>query len=202
MPDLKQLVETYGYLALLVGTFLEGETILIVAGMAAHSGLLDLPQCIFWAFLGSTAGDQLYFFIGRYKGQWLLARKPAWRGRIEKALRRVERHANWLLLTFRFMYGLRNVTTLAFGLSRIPIWRFATLNVIGATIWAVSFGVGGFLFGEALVEVMEDVRHYQVEILGVICLISLTVWFIRLLLRRKSARADLLEKGPSRQDQP
>jgi len=52
------------------------------------------------------------------------------------------------------------------------------------------------------VEVMEDVRHYPVEILGVICLISLTVWFIRLLLRRKSARADLLEKGPSRQDQP
>jgi len=196
---LQHLIATYGYLALFVGTFLEGETIVIIAGMAAHSGLLDLPAAILWAFLGSMSGDQLYFFIGRYKGDWLMARKPAWQDRIEKALRKLERHANWLLLTFRFMYGLRNVITFAVGMSRIPIWRFALLNTVGAIIWAVSFGVGGYLFGEALVRIVEDVKRYQLEVLGGICLVSLMVWLIRLRRRRRAPAAN---SGLGRQDRP
>jgi membrane protein DedA with SNARE-associated domain len=200
MPDLEYLIKTYGYAALFIGTFLEGETILIIAGIAAHTGLLNLWGCIFWAFLGSMSGDQLYFYIGRYKGDWLLARKPAWRGRIEKALRKLEHHANWLLLTFRFMYGLRNVITLAVGISRIPIWRFAVLNAIGAMVWAISFGAGGYLFGEALVNVVEDVKRYQLEVLGGVCLVALAIWLIRLLRRRKAARK--ASAGQSSQGQP
>ncbi len=199
MLDLEYLVKTYGYMALFIGTFLEGETILIIAGIAAHTGLLNLWGCIFWAFLGSMTGDQLYFFIGRYKSDWLLARKPAWRGRIDRVLRKLERHANWLLLTFRFMYGLRNIITLSVGISRIPVWRFAVLNAIGAAIWAITFGVGGFLFGEALVDVFEDVRRYQLEVLGGICLVALAIWLIRMLRRRKAAREASPDQSPQGQ---
>ena len=55
------MIENYGYAAILVGTFLEGETILVLAGLAAQLGYLTLSGVILAAFLGSLSGDQLFF---------------------------------------------------------------------------------------------------------------------------------------------
>ena len=59
--DLQSIIENYGYAAILIGTFLEGETILALAGLAAHQGYLALTWVILAAFLGSLCGDQLFF---------------------------------------------------------------------------------------------------------------------------------------------
>ena len=59
--DLQGVIENYGYAAILIGTFLEGETILVLAGLAAHQGYLVLTWVILAAFLGSLCGDQLFF---------------------------------------------------------------------------------------------------------------------------------------------
>ena len=59
--DLQSIIENYGYAAIFIGTFLEGETILILAGLAAHQGYLVLTWVILAAFLGSLCGDQLFF---------------------------------------------------------------------------------------------------------------------------------------------
>jgi membrane protein DedA with SNARE-associated domain len=75
---LEEMVAQYGYAALLAGTFLEGETILIMAGFAAHQGYLKLIWVIFAAFTGSLAGDQFYFLPGRLKGGPILQRHPVW----------------------------------------------------------------------------------------------------------------------------
>jgi len=64
--DLQSFIENYGYAAILVGTFLEGETILILAGPAAHLGYLNLPLVMLAAFLGSLSGDQLFFCLGGF----------------------------------------------------------------------------------------------------------------------------------------
>ncbi len=66
MMTLESFIQTYGYLALLVGTFLEGETILVLAGFAAHLGYLNLPWVILVAFVGTLSGDQLFFYLGRW----------------------------------------------------------------------------------------------------------------------------------------
>jgi membrane protein DedA with SNARE-associated domain len=187
---LEQIIATYGYLALFVGTFLEGETILIIGGMAAahpEHPLLDLRWAIFFSFLGSLSGDQLYFFIGRYKGAWILAKLPAWRPKIERVVALLERHSNWLLLTFRFFYGLRNVTSLGVGMSRVPIWRFAVLNSLGAMIWALAFGMGGYLFGQVMMSAVGHFKKYQLEALGAVCLAALVIWVLRIWRRRRAA---------------
>ena len=57
------LIGNNGYFVLLIGTFLEGETILILAGLAAHLGYLYLPWVIVVAFIGTLSGDQLFFTL-------------------------------------------------------------------------------------------------------------------------------------------
>jgi membrane protein DedA with SNARE-associated domain len=41
--DIPQLIQQYGYFAVAIGAFLEGETVLLVAAISARLGYLDLP---------------------------------------------------------------------------------------------------------------------------------------------------------------
>ncbi|MCC5763427.1 DedA family protein, partial [Klebsiella pneumoniae] len=114
---LQQFLQDFGYFALFLGTFFEGETILVLAGFLAFRGYMQLDTVILTAFLGSYAGDQLWYFLGRRHGRRLLARKPRWQKLGDKALDHVRRHPDLWVLSFRFVYGLRTVMPVAIGLS-------------------------------------------------------------------------------------
>src|SRR6478672_5747944 len=70
------LLTQYGYLALFIGCLLEGETLLVLAGVAAHGGYLWLPTVVAVAFIGGTLGDQILFYFGRRSGGTILQRWP------------------------------------------------------------------------------------------------------------------------------
>jgi membrane protein DedA with SNARE-associated domain len=158
--NLTALLATYGYLALFIGTFLEGETILIIAGFAAYNGHLSLPLAILAAFAGSFAGDQTAFYVGRYNKRFLETRLKKWECRIEKVHKLLEKHQVLVLLSFRFFYGFRNITPFAVGTTNISPLRFFSLNGIGAAIWAVSFGVGGYYLGDMLERFLQQAKWW------------------------------------------
>lgn len=180
--SLASLIENYGYLALLLGTFLEGETILVLAGFAAQRGHLELPWVIIVAFIGSFSGDQLFFYLGRYYGAALINRRASWRNRADKVYRLIERHQNFLILTFRFYYGLRSVTPFALGASRVSRSRYLTLNAIGAVVWAVALGWAGYLFGRAFELMLDDFKRYELYVLGGLALLGVVIWATSLAL--------------------
>ncbi len=175
--DYATLIRDYGYLAMLVGTFLEGETILILGGVAAHLGALDLSLVMLTAFVGSSAGDQLYYFIGKWKGQAILDYFPKWHAPAHKVFRHVERHKNLVILSFRFFYGLRNVTPFVLGITRVETSRFVILNLIGAAIWSVSFATIGYLVGEAHERILG--KGYGPVLLGALLVLFTGAWLIR-----------------------
>ena len=71
--SLATLLEHYGYLAVFVGTFAEGESMLLLGGYAAHMGYLALPWVLATAYVAAVASDQLYFRLGKRFGHQLLA---------------------------------------------------------------------------------------------------------------------------------
>ena len=185
---LEYIVTNYGYPALFVGTFLEGETILIIAGIAAFEGFIDIRLAIITAFAGTMLGDSFNFFVGRMRGEWLLQRVPRWRTHIDRILLLMDRHSVWLVLTFRYMYAVRNFTSIAVGMSHTPTWMFLSLNAVGAAFWAVSFGMGGYVFGEVLIAVVKDIKSYEMHLLAGACLAGLLFWLYRFLRRRQKNR--------------
>ena len=144
---MESFIQTYGYWAILIGTFLEGETILILAGLAAHRGYLDLNGVILASFVGSLCGDQFFFYLGRRHSEFLLRRRPTWQSKLQRADRLIDRFKTPLILSFRFLYGLRTVMPFAIGLSSVPVLRFVLLNAVGAAVWAAAVGGSGYLFG-------------------------------------------------------
>ena len=187
LETLTELIRQYGYIAILIGTFLEGETILILGGFAAHMGYLDLPLVIASALAGSFSGDQLYFYIGRHFGPKIIARRLSWQEGAEKVYKHLHRHQNLLILTFRFFYGFRNVTPFVVGSARLSRVRFFALNLIGAVIWAFSFGYAGFLFGEAFNLYIDNFQRYQMYVLLALAALGLFIWLFTLLRHRRRA---------------
>ncbi len=194
IETLSELIASYGYLAILIGTFLEGETILILAGFAAHMGILELSWVIVYAFAGSFSGDQLYFYIGRRYGPRIIAKRLSWQENAEKVYKHLHRHQNLLILSFRFFYGLRNVTPFAVGAAHVSRLRFFLLNMIGAIVWAVVFAYAGYLFGEAFRLFLSDFKRYELYVLVALVFIAILVWLITLLRNRRRA---LARKGQS-----
>jgi membrane protein DedA with SNARE-associated domain len=174
--DVQALVEQYGYTAVFLGTFLEGETVLVLAGFAAHRGYLDVGWVMAAAFAGSVAGDQLYFFLGRVHGTALLQRHPDWVARVQRGQQLLERHQIWVILGFRFLYGLRTVTPLAIGLSRVSAARFAILNLAGAALWSVGVAGAGYAFGDLMQLLLGDLHHYELAILLAIAGAGMLAW--------------------------
>jgi membrane protein DedA with SNARE-associated domain len=176
--NLPELIETYGYWAVLCGTLLQAETVLLLAGFAAHRGYLDLPTVVGVAIIGSFLANQPWFFLGRRYGQKLLLRYPRFAGPVRRAEAKLAKYNIPLILTMRFVVGMRSAVPFALGMGPITILRFEALNIGGAIFWSVSVGAGGYLFGHVLERALGDLRHYEEMLLAALALGGLIYWWI------------------------
>jgi membrane protein DedA with SNARE-associated domain len=190
--DINQLIAHNGvcfYLVVIVWTFLEGETVVLFAGFAAAQGLVDPLLLLLAAWLGSASGDQCYFWLGRRFGVRLLDRFPRWHHGVDSALHWLERYDAGFILSFRFIYGVRNFSSFAMGLSAIRWERFLWLNLAAAALWASSFVAVGYFLGHAFRAVLGDLaRSFSLVMLAVFLAIGGGVWLLHRLQRRRLVR--------------
>jgi membrane protein DedA with SNARE-associated domain len=184
--DLAALIQTYGYPAVFAGTLLEGETVLALAGLAAHRGYLALPSVIAIAALGGFLGDQIYFLIGRRSGARVLARFPRLAPGIARIQRLLERHGAPIVVLVRFLYGLRAVGPIAIGMTGMHWAQFAALNALGAAVWATLFASLGYLVGEALTRVLGDLQRIEVALFAAVAIAGLAAALIVRARRRRA----------------
>jgi membrane protein DedA with SNARE-associated domain len=150
---LSDLIAEHGdwiYAIAFIWAFFEGETFVLFGGLAAAQGVLD-PLILFVAVtIGSFCGDQCWFHLGRRFGPVLLRRFVRWRPRVVASLAWLERYDAWFILSFRFIYGIRNISSFAIGLSAVTWRRFSAYNFLGSALWAASFVATGYFFGGML----------------------------------------------------
>jgi membrane protein DedA with SNARE-associated domain len=199
--DINQLIAEHGpsfYLIAFVWTFLEGETIVLFAGFAAAQGLLNPFALLLAVWLGSFSGDQCWFWVGRHFGQRVLHRFPPWRAGAEAALGWLERYNAGFILTFRFIYGVRNISSFAMGLSAIYWKRFLWLNLLAAGLWGAGFVGAGYFLGHAFRTILGDIaRSVSLVMLAMFVVIAGAVWLFHRAQRRlvPSGVKPVLQRG-------
>lgn len=192
---MEQLVAEYGYWAVLAGTFFEGETVPVLAGFAAHQGLLRLDLVMLCAFAGSFAGDQLWFWLARRYGKTWLARHPKSAAASQRVGGLLDRWGDGFVLVCRFLYGLRGAGLVAIALSSIAPLRFAVLNLISAMVWAVTVAGLGYLFGQAIQGMMGEVKQWEHRILAAAA-IALAIYVLHRLVRARLKRKGAPDGAP------
>ena len=175
--DLPSLLHQYGYLLIFLGTLAEGETLLMLGGYFAHRGYLDLGGVIATSFIAALCGDQLFFHLGRSHAKALLERFPRLRDKVNVALSRVEQHQVKVVLSMRFLWGLRIALPVALGLTRMEARKFFWLNLLSAAVWSCVFAFVGFSASHLVTHIVDNLHHYEKWIaLGVLLVASLILW--------------------------
>jgi membrane protein DedA with SNARE-associated domain len=180
-----ELIAAHGYWILAVGCLLEGETVLLLAGFAAHRGYLD-PLAVFTiAAVCGFAGDQFYFWLGRRHGAAVLARWPSLARRTGRVTALLARFSAPAIIGVRFAYGLRLAGPILIGMTPIGSLRFAVFNAIGALLWAGVFTALGWLFGSAAQAILGEIRHVEVWLLLGLAAGGLILWLIHFVKQRR-----------------
>lgn len=170
------LLEKFGYLAVFVGSFLEGEAILIAAGFFAERGYLDVYWVGFIGFLGAYVGHLFWFWLGRVYGVRLLDRFPRMKTHFGKGIRMFERYGAAAIIITQWLYGLRITCAVIIGMSRIGIIKFLIYEAISCALWAGVITALGYYFGAAVEAVLGRAENIEKWGLLVIVVIAVTVW--------------------------
>jgi membrane protein DedA with SNARE-associated domain len=196
--QLENLLATYGLLAIFLGTFFEGETILVLAGLAAHRGYLPLSAVFAAGFMGTFVGDQLYFQLGRWRGEAFLAKRPALKSRVERAQRFLQRHHVAFILGFRFSYGLRTISPFAIGMSDVRLHRYLLLNALGGFVWSVAVTLVGYCVGEGAEALLGRVKEIEGWLFLGVTAVGATVWLVHVARRRRAFPKDVGARDATR----
>lgn len=186
--DLPTLLHHYGYLLIFLGTFVEGESLLVLGGYFAHRGYLDLGGVMVTAFVAAVCGDQLLFHLGRRHATRLFARFPRLHEKVLIAVSRAERHQTLVVLGMRFLWGLRIALPLAMGMTRMNGQKFFWLNLFSAAVWSVLFASLGFGTSRLVETAVRDLHRYEMWIAGGLVILGLLVLGIRWFGARRPER--------------
>ena len=148
------LMKEYGYIILFAWSILEGEMGLIMGGLLCHTGDMWLPLAIFIAGLGGFAGDQIYFYIGRYNKEHVHKMFAGQRRKFALAHLLLKKYGWPIIFVQRYMYGMRTIIPISIGLTRYDAKLFAFINLISAWCWAAITIVPAWYFGEEILKVL------------------------------------------------
>jgi membrane protein DedA with SNARE-associated domain len=144
---MQQFLDQYGYLALMFGTFFEGETAILIASSLIHKGVFELPYTILFAFAGSFISDWIYYLVGRLNGKYFINQKPKLKQLADPITNLFNRYQLQLLLSYRFLYGFRVVIPVIIGMSGFHPSRYLFYTIISGLIWATIVTSIGYTIG-------------------------------------------------------
>lgn len=135
---------------LAVGFFLPGDSLLVVAGLFAAAGKLQVGLVMLAFFLGSVIGDSTGYWTGRAMGKTLFNRESSFifkPSRVEKAKHFFEKYGVKTVILARFVPIVRTFAPLVVGAAEMPYSKFLTFSVIGGALWISSMVLAGYFLG-------------------------------------------------------
>jgi membrane-associated protein len=192
------LLLAHGYIVIFIGAALDnfglpasGDVVLFAGGWFANLGRVALPLVMLSGFAGAMVSDNAVYWIGRIGGRPLISRVLKMRflhflineGTLEKVERSFEAHGGKMVFVGRFGPGLRSMTPLFAGVSRMKYYKFLPYNLSAAAVWAVAYTLVGYVFGSYWSELLAVAKSFGYGIVALFILV-LAAYLIRRLLNR------------------
>jgi membrane protein DedA with SNARE-associated domain len=194
MPDLTELIGTWGYAAIFlvmilgnVGLPVPEETVLTVSGYLTSQGELRFSFVVALAIVAAVTGDNMGYWLGRWYGQRILGRLiAAAPERVDRARKFVVRHGALAVFCARFVVGLRFMAGPLAGSTGLEPLRFFVANLLGAIIYVPIVVSAGYAIGYGLGPYIERFRRAiglgEDIALIALALAAIVVWIV--LVRR------------------
>jgi membrane-associated protein len=172
--------------ALFVGFVLPGETSVLVAGLIASQGRINVVVVCVIVVAAAILGDTVGYFVGERYGSRLfnlrLLRKR--RADLDRALEGLRERGPYYVFLGRFTAFLRAVMPGLAGMSDMRYRVFLIANASSALIWGVSFTLLGYYAGSALTKIEKYSNWIGIGVLVVVLVVIAAFYLIR---RRRDA---------------
>jgi membrane-associated protein len=146
-----------------VGLVAPGETAIVLGGVVAAEGGVELGPIILVAWLAAALGDLASFALGQRLGRrFLLARGPRFgitAARLERVEHFFDRHGPRAILIGRFVGIVRAVAPFLAGASRLRLRAFLPWSLLGTAAWATAFTLVGYAFHESFASAAHTLTH-------------------------------------------
>jgi undecaprenyl-diphosphatase len=172
----EDLFKDYGYYVVFFGVLAEnsiflgllvpGAVILILGGLSAENGSINIWWVFALGIAGTTIGDTVSYMIGRLGWARFLEKGATGRA-LDKVREPIESNSVWIILGYHFAGYSRLIGPVAAGLFRIPYRRWAPLDYAGGTLWVVVFTMIGVMMGLAGVEFGDTKKMVQLLEIGI-----------------------------------
>ena len=175
----------FGEAALFIGFVLPGETSVIVAGVVASQGRVNIVALCVLVVVAAIIGDSVGYFVGQRWGSRILEMKMLQRRRedVDRAIEGLRKRGPFYVFLGRFTAFLRAVMPGLAGLSRMKYRKFLVANASGAVAWGVAYSLLGYFAGTALTKIERYASWFGIAILVVLVVVIVTIYF---LLRRRA----------------
>ena len=180
-------IAKYGYVGVVIGTFLEGETTVLLGGIFSRLGYLSLMMVMLAAFIGTLLGDSTFFIIGRFFGKRIIERFEFIHKKVPLANKVIKKYGNFIIFTIRFLVGIRAVVLILLGCTNIRKTRFFIYSLLNAAVWSVFISVIGFLFGH-VVFVTDIKRHEKIIVPVVLAIVTIMILVYRHIVKEKERK--------------
>lgn len=180
-----------------VGVVIPGEIAVLVAGVTASGGRLELWEVIVAAVAGAIIGDFIGFEVGRRWGAVLLAKLPERLVKphhIERGRHELRKRGALAVLVGRWTAALRALMPGLAGMSDVRLRTFAIANAIGGTIWVVVVASLGYGAGASYERVEKVLGNASWVITGVVVL-AVVALVVHHRLRRHRAEPEQDVRG-------
>jgi membrane protein DedA with SNARE-associated domain/membrane-associated phospholipid phosphatase len=175
-----------------VGLVAPGETAMLLGGLVAGQGHIDVTTLIAIVWACAVAGDLTSFYLGRRLGRMFLVRHGAKVQITEERLRHVERffdrHGGKAILIGRFVGLVRAIAPFLAGSSGMSVRRFLPYDVLGAGLWGSTFVLLGYIFWQSFSTLVDYAKKGALAVGTVIVLVVAIVWLVRWVRRPENRR--------------
>lgn len=180
------LIESWGYLGILILMFLENvfppipsEVIMGLSGVMVGQGRFDYWTLVAVAVIGTTLGNWVWYWIGRWFGyerlKPLIDRYGRWLtldwDEVEKMHDWFLKYGSGIVFFCRFLPIARTMISLPAGMVGMNQLKFLIWTAAGSTIWIAALAGAGSWFGKQFTEVERFIGPLALVAIGSIVLL-------------------------------
>jgi membrane-associated protein len=171
---------------LFVGFVLPGETVAVLAGVAAKLGHVPLAGVLAVVIGAAVVGDTVGYEIGRHLGPRILTWRvlDRRRERLDRARDLLARRGGAAVFLGRWIAFFRAVMPALAGTARMPYPRFLAFNAAGGLAWGAAVVLLGYAAGASYARVEQRFGRDVAVVVLVVVVLALVVWRVR---RHRSA---------------
>ncbi|MDQ3322546.1 MAG: VTT domain-containing protein [Acidobacteriota bacterium] len=154
---------------LAVGFFLPGDSLLVVAGLFAAAGKMNIFVLLISLFIAGILGDLVGYLTGRRMGKTIFNR-PKSRvfnpNHLIKAQKFYEKYGGKTIILARFVPIVRTFAPIVAGAAEMPYRSFAFYNILGSFLWIFSMLLTGYFLGglvEQLAQSLFGIPDFKLE---------------------------------------